>query len=120
MINLLLFVEPRIEKGLPYYREPWIDPFCIRIIKQLNNPETKGQFRFAITLNEALEKFREDPRLDGVRKIQFVQEELYPDFCGDWLEMSAAWYDNSYTQDQLAYYVKLIDKKLTDFCPDII
>lgn len=116
-MNLLLYVEPLIEMERPYWKEGWATYFGRIIIDTLRNAEgPEGGFDFAIAVNEPL---RERSNLD-IEHVVFTQAELLKPFDWSYLVASLAWYNSSFTAEQLEYYKILMRTKLAGFCPDII
>ncbi|MBE7445036.1 MAG: tetratricopeptide repeat protein [Planctomycetia bacterium] len=114
----MFFVEPRIDMGMPYLREPWVNPFSINIIDTLRKSSHSKEFEFCITLNEPLKIKYES--IEGITKIFFTQEELLPSLIGDALVISASWYNEDYSEEQMSYYKNLMNEKFYDFIPDVI
>lgn len=114
----MLFIEPRIDMGMPYLREPWVNPFSINIIDTLRKSSKSKEFEFCITLNEPLKIKYES--IEGVTKIFFTQEELLPPLIGDALDISASWYNEDYSEEQMSYYKNLMKEKFYAFIPDVV
>ena len=92
-LNILFFVEPRIDMENAYLRSWWIDPFCLDLIKTLRESKGDCRFQYCISMNEPLEK--KFGNIDGIEKKIFTQEELFPPFIGDSIDLSIKWYKES-------------------------
>lgn len=103
-MNILFYVEPLIEKGLPYFKEGWATSWSRKIGYALED-----NWNCYIGLSDALaEKFGEDK---DFKVIIFKQSELLKPFETGSLEASSAWYNNSYTTAQMDYYIDLMKNK---------
>ncbi len=117
-MKVLFFVEPRIDLGRPYLREPWVKPFSMDMIDTLKKAGNESDFEFCITLNEPLGARHGD--IEGIEKAFFTQEELNPPCVENWLEISAAWYKGTFTDEQISYFSNLVKSKLGTFAPDVV
>nr|WP_092074323.1 hypothetical protein [Dendrosporobacter quercicolus]NSL49227.1 hypothetical protein [Dendrosporobacter quercicolus DSM 1736]SDM88529.1 Capsule polysaccharide biosynthesis protein [Dendrosporobacter quercicolus] len=72
---------------------------------------------YAIVLNEALAQRYYD---DNVPFFVLTQSELLAPFPHGYLEASIAWYNKTYTAEQMCYYMSLMAKKMESFIPDVI
>jgi hypothetical protein len=106
--------------GMPLFRRAWTNPISFALIDTLRRSKSWKDLQCCITLNETSQVDALHKSLDGVSKIFFSQEDLNPPFVRDWLELSAAWYDGSYTKEELYYFQELNHLKLSGFNPDII
>ena len=112
-MNVLFYVEPLIERSKPYWKEGWATYWCRKIGHELPNSWNRY-----IALSDALaQKFGED---EFFHVVIFKQSELLQPFSGGFLEASSAWYNNSYTTEQIDYYVNLMNTKLAHDGFDII
>lgn len=114
-MNILFYVEPLIEKCDPFWKSSWLTYCCANIIRTLD--KSGGSFSYVIAVNEPLSSVELD--LD-VPRVTFTQEDLLAPFQGGYLEASIAWYQQSFSAEQLRYYVTLMKRKLGSFIPDII
>ncbi len=119
-LKILFYVEPRVEHGIVWLHQAWIDKFSFDIIQSLRRSEHACDFEFCITLNEAFRRFRDTETLNDIKKVYFTQEELLPEFADDWLAVGADWYSGTYSNELLSYYENLMSRKFSDFNPDII
>jgi hypothetical protein len=117
-MNLLFYVEPLIEMGRPYWKQPWANDFCLLIINSLRKSSRGDSWKFAIAFNEPLSwKFNGD---EGIHQVVFTQEELLHPFSENAYEIAKRWYEKKYSAGEMEYYKKLIQRKAGDFIPDII
>lgn len=116
--KILFYIEPRIDLGNPYLREWWLNHFTLDIINTLKKSDSAERFEYCITINEPLAQ-KYGIIDDAIIKI-LPQKELFPLLIGDAVELSIAWYKETYTDGQMSYYVALMRKYFSDFVPDII
>ncbi len=118
-VNILFYVEPLIERGNPYWKEGWLNSFSLDMIQALRNSAFADQFRYGVMINEALDhKYN---AIEDVEKFVLTQQDLMDSFENkNSLEVSLAWYHETYTSDQMAAYGKLLQDRLSNFVPDIV
>lgn len=119
-LKILFYIEPRIDMGMPYLRAFWLNGFTTDIIKTLKKSQIAQKIDYRIVLNEPLaQKYGKFKYNDNIIKI-ISQKELFPSFIGDAVDLSIAWYRETYTNEQISYYVSLMKEHFSDFTPDII
>lgn len=111
----MLYVEPLIELDEPYWKIGWLNVVCKNLITTLSKCETK--YEIIVMANESLiSKADFDANF-----IEFSQSELLSPFkTTNYLKVSSAWHNNSFTQEQILSYEKLMKSKLKEFIPDIV
>ncbi|MCT4619641.1 MAG: glycoside hydrolase family 99-like domain-containing protein [Marinisporobacter sp.] len=116
-MNILFYMEPLIEMGNPYFKKGWMNR-CISIIETLKQSKNGSNYKFSWILNEPL---NDQLKVDkNVQTIVLTQSELLKPFKGgNYLDATLAWYKKTYTEEQLEYYIYLIEEKLIEK-PDII
>ena len=111
-MNVLFYVEPLIERGLPYWKDGWALCWGKAMISRLKNETCY------IALNDAIaEKYNSEY---GERVVVFSQKELLKPFNNGYMEASSAWYMHSYTKSQLEYYIQLVKKKFENVVFDVV
>ena len=111
-MNVLFYVEPLIERGLPYWKDGWALYWGKSMISRLANENCY------IAMSDAVaEKYSSEY---GERIVVFSQEELLKPFDGGYMEASSVWYLHSYTKNQLEYYVQLMKSKFAGIAFDVI
>ncbi|MDN3513521.1 MAG: hypothetical protein NG747_03865 [Candidatus Brocadia sp.] len=119
-MKILFYIEPRIDIGMPYLRAFWLNGFATGIINTLIKSSIAHKFEYCIAINEPLaEKYGKSNFNDNSIRI-ITQKELFPSFIGDAVDLSIAWYRETYTDEQISYYVSLMTGHFSDFNPDII
>lgn len=112
-MNILFYVEPLIERSQPYWKEGWATYWCRKMGHNL-----PSDWNMYIALSDALaQKFGED---EAFQVVVFKQSELLKNFNGGFLEATSAWYTNSYTKEQIDYYIELMRAKLCQDKFDVI
>ena len=114
-MKILFYVEPLIEQDKPYWKDGWVSVFCSNIIATLKKNDTVYDFR--IMTNEAIsQKVSIDTPI-----IQVTQKELLSPFkTTNYLDVTTAWHLETYANEHLEDYRKLMLEKLDGFIPDII
>lgn len=103
---------------MPYLRKWWLDHFTLDIINTLKKSDSAKRFEYCIAINEPLAHKYET--ITGVVMKVLPQKELFPLFIGDAIDLSITWYQETYTDEQMSYYISLMKKRFSDFIPDII
>ncbi len=117
-MKILFYIEPRIDLGMPLLREWWLSHFTFDSINTLKKSGSARVFEYCVAINEPLaQKYN---AFDEVVAKIFTQKELFPSFIGDAIDLSVAWYRETYTDEQISYYVSLMKERFFDFVPDII
>lgn len=117
-MNILFYVDPLIEMGRPYFKESWVNNFCPNIINSLRLSGGAGELNFTVIMNEPLSGKFKNPGNVGV--VVFSQEELFKPFEDfNYLDVTKAWYNGTYSEEQIDYYVDLIKSRLNK-APDLV
>lgn len=120
-MNILFYIEPRIERGNPYLRFPWLKPFCIELVRVIYKSKSKINPHICIATTELFQATleKEFPHKE-IQKVYFSQKDLYPNDDINWLKLSTYWYREDYSDKILSHYLDLMRKKFCCFYPDII
>ncbi|MCT7631152.1 hypothetical protein N5U06_10490, partial [Aliarcobacter butzleri] len=114
-MKILFYVEPLIEQDKPYWKDGWTGVFCEKIVSTLE--QSKNNYEFIIMTNEAIaQKVNIDTPI-----IQLTQKELLTPFnTTNYMDVTTAWHNGTYTTQHLEDYKNLMLEKLDGFTPDII
>lgn len=116
-MNILFHVEPLIEMQRPFLKTGWATDFCRRIADSLLAFRDRD-FRFRIVLSEPVALRFEH---DEIEKIVLRQREIFEAFgSSDYLEISIAWQNRTYREEQVTRTSALYSRKLGGFEPDLI
>lgn len=109
-MKILIYIEPRIELGKPFWKLGFLG-HAKKILRSLNSSELDLVF---FTSKEIAQEVPQ-----GFSVVSIEQSQL-PKVFKHYLEESVAWFNETYSREQLATYVKYLKNLLGDFSPDII
>lgn len=117
-MNILCYVEPLIEMGRPYWKAGWATSFSSMIIESLKRSSAGEEHKFCVAVNEPVSE--ELVFGDEILRVVFTQSELLQPFNWSSLDASLSWYQKDYTEEQLHYYIGMMQRKFSEFLPDVI
>lgn len=112
-MDILFYVEPLIEMGRPYWKEGWATSWAKMMLKSYTE-----EHKIYIAINTPIaEKFGDN---QDFHIVTFSQEELLKPFKYGYLEATGKWYNGSYNNEELSYYIDMMKRKFSDINFDII
>lgn len=111
-MNILFYVEPLIEMGMPSMKDIWANRWGKAMIACL-----KDENCYIAMSDATAEKYNSE---FGEHIIVFSQSELLKPFTHGYIEASSIWYFHSYSDTQMQYYISLMQSKFEEIVFDII
>lgn len=117
-INVLFYIEPRVDAAAVYLRQWWFEHFARDLMAALQRSSGGERFRFCLGVSEAIyDKFGPTA---GAETAVITHRDLYPPGAGDAVELAIAWYRENPSPAMRDHYIALAMEKFGDFAPDII